>query len=72
MTAPREDEDDGWWDTDWDDESEPDADERCHWCDDGWRECRDPIECTRPHNAWGECQCDSCGGSGRADDMTIW
>lgn len=44
----------------------------CHWCGgDGWGECDDPIQCTSPHNRLGECQCQSCGGSGDAKDMTI-
>lgn len=64
------------------DEYDSDADEyedaqddggRCHWCHgDGWTECDDPIECTNQHNRYGECRCSSCGGSGKAKDMTIW
>jgi hypothetical protein len=54
-----------------DDEDDEDGD--CFWCHgEGWRECDDPIQCTSPHNKYGECQCGSCGGSGRAADMTIW
>lgn len=50
-----------------------DEDRDCYWCGgDGWGECSDPIQCTSPHNAYGECQCSSCGGSGLAKDMTIW
>lgn len=56
-------------DDDFDDGYERD----CHWCGgDGLVECRDPIQCTRPHNKCGECPCSSCGGSGLAKDMTIW
>ena len=52
---------------------DPDYTGRCHWCGgDGWVECDDPIQCTSPHNRWGECPCSSCGGSGKAEDMTIW
>lgn len=52
---------------------DPDAHDGCHWCHgDGWHECDDPIQCTHVHNEWGECQCSSCGGSGRAKDMVIW
>ena len=42
---------------------------------DGYVECPDPIECTRRHVAVGDTlyrACGSCGGSGRAKDMTIW
>lgn len=45
----------------------------CYWCGgDGWEECDDPIQCLDYHNQWGEHRCGSCGGSGRAKDMTIW
>lgn len=54
-------------------DAEYDDDRDCYWCaGDGWQECPDPIECTSPHNKWGECRCGSCGGSGLAKDMTIW
>jgi hypothetical protein len=56
----------------WEGETWPDADARCSRCDDGWRECPDPMECTRAHNAFGECRCSSCGGSGLAKDQTVW
>ena len=61
-----------------DDDPNPEDDDpedggRCHWCaGDGWVECDDPIQCTYPHNKYGECPCSSCGGSGLAKDMTIW
>ncbi len=60
--------DDEMWDED------PDAPSgKCHWCGgEGWEECHDPIQCTSPHNEYGECPCSSCGGSGLAKDMTIW
>lgn len=58
------------------DDDEPydgESQERCHWCGgEGWDGCDDPIQCTRSHNKFGECQCGSCGGSGLAKDMTIW
>lgn len=58
---------------DWDDDGEREGLGRCHWCaGDGWTECSDPIQCTSEHNELGECRCGSCGGSGRAEDMTIW
>lgn len=64
-----EEQDDG---PDWYDEH-PDEPRHCHWCaGDGWVECPDPIQCTYPHNRFGECPCGSCGGSGLAKDMTIW
>lgn len=54
---------------DWDDNCEGD----CHWCaGEGWTECDDPIQCTNEHSPDGLCRCSSCGGSGRAKDMTIW
>lgn len=44
----------------------------CFHCDgEGWVECDDPIQCTREHYN-DLCRCSSCGGSGRAKDMTIW
>ena len=49
-----------------------DCDGSCYWCEDGWVECVDPIQCTKWHNRLGECRCSSCGGSGLAKDMTIW
>ena len=70
------------------------ADDECDFADDaedrdcfhcggeGLVECRDPIQCTRPHkrvrSPYGNgiviqlCPCASCGGSGLAKDMTIW
>lgn len=55
------------------DEYDDESDGDCYWCGGtGWDECHDSLECTSPHNALGECQCSSCGGSGRAKDMTIW
>lgn len=61
--------DDGDFDADYDDET----DGNCYWCGgDGWDECDDPIQCTKPHDRYGNCPCSSCGGSGRARDMTIW
>ena len=60
-------------DLDADDMGDPEDGGRCHWCaGDGWVECDDPIQCTYPHNKYGECPCSSCGGSGLAKDMTIW
>lgn len=57
------------YDEEWDDDSERD----CFHCGgEGWKDCPDPLECTRPHNSLGECPCGSCGGSGLAKDMTIW
>lgn len=56
-------------------------DGNCHWCGgEGWVECGDPLECTRQHLKhttpagvyYQECRCSSCGGSGKAEDMTIW
>lgn len=45
----------------------------CYWCGgEGWVQCEDPLQCTRPHTGYGECPCASCGGSGLAKDMTIW
>lgn len=50
--------------------------ERCFHCaGDGYVECHDPIQCTRPHLGGSYdagCPCGSCGGSGLAKDMTIW
>jgi hypothetical protein len=58
------------WHTDDDDDSD------CYWCaGEGWSECDDPIQCTKPHHVyerWQECPCSSCGGSGLSKDMTIW
>jgi hypothetical protein len=49
------------------------TDHHCQFCcGDGWHECDDPIQCTYQHNAFGECRCSSCGGSGLAKDQTIW
>jgi hypothetical protein len=67
--AQDSDEDNGWLYEDEDDYDERD----CFHCGgDGLVECHDPIQCTRPHNRYGECPCASCGGSGLAKDMTIW
>ena len=60
-------------DDDEDEEGYDDESRRCSHCaGDGWVECRNPLECTRPHNKFGECPCGSCGGSGDAKDMTVW
>lgn len=69
MSEPREE-----YDEHEDDFSDdPEKPDLCYWCaGNGWGECSDPIQCTHPHNAYGECQCSSCGGSGLAKDMTIW
>jgi len=57
----------------YDDNDDGDHDRRCFHCHgDGWVECDDRIQCTHPHNRFGECPCSSCGGSGNARDMTIW
>lgn len=69
MTIPRPEP----FEDDEDDDEFPDEPRRCYWCaGDGWVECDDPIQCTSPHNRFGECPCSSCGGSGKAKDMTIW
>lgn len=50
-----------------------DEDGDCFWCaGEGVSECSDPIECCNRHDKWGNCRCASCGGTGRAKDMTIW
>jgi hypothetical protein len=55
------------------DSEDDDPERECSRCGgDGWQECPDPIQCTRPHNEFGECPCGSCGGSGLAKDMTVW
>lgn len=62
---------DGWWDTDWDEPGDEDAD--CTRCGgEGWTECDDPIQCTREHDAGGWHPCKACGGSGDAKDQTVW
>jgi hypothetical protein len=49
------------------------SDRQCYFCcGEGWTECDDPIQCTKPHNRRGDCRCSSCGGSGFAKDMVIW
>lgn len=56
-----------------DDDDETDPEAPCLHCGgDGWVQCRDPIQCTRPHNEQDECECASCGGTGLRKDMTIW
>jgi hypothetical protein len=52
-------------------------DDDCTWCGgEGYVECDDPIQCTRPHldnDRWnGECECSACHGSGLAKDQTSW
>ena len=61
-------------DSDYDDDEYEEVEGRdCFHCGgDGWVECDAPIECTSPHNEFGECRCSSCNGSGLAKDMTIW
>jgi hypothetical protein len=56
-----------------------DDDRECFHCGgEGYHDCPDPIECTSPHlggqyrDGIENHRCDSCGGSGRAKDMTIW
>jgi hypothetical protein len=45
--------------------------EPCFHCGgDGYVECDDPIQCTSAHRN-GLCPCASCGGTGKAKDMTI-
>lgn len=58
---------------DYDEDFDDDSPRDCYWCaGTGWTDCADSIECTSVHNAYGECLCGSCGGSGDAKDMTIW
>ncbi len=58
---------------DFDDGSDDGESGDCYWCcGEGWVECDDPIECTKFHDELGQCRCSSCGGSGLAQDMTIW
>lgn len=69
MTIPRPEP----FEDDEDDEGCPTDERWCYRCHgEGWQECHDPIQCTRPHNDFGECPCHSCGGSGDAKDMTVW
>jgi hypothetical protein len=56
-----------------DEDREDDVERDCSHCGgDAWVECPDPIQCTYPHNRFGECPCAACGGSGLAKDQTIW
>ena len=61
------------WDHCWCDMPDEYEDDSCtHCAGDGYDECRDPIQCTRPHTTDGLCPCGACGGTGRAKDQTIW
>jgi hypothetical protein len=60
------------FDADGDEDVDDEDDECFHCCGEGYDECPHPMECTRRHTAAGLCPCGSCGGSGRAKDMTIW
>lgn len=56
-----------------DDEYDDETGGRCYWCGgDGWTECDDPIQCTSPHNEFGECQCSPCNGTGSAKHQWLW
>jgi hypothetical protein len=58
-------------DDDWDDDEDEELD--CFHCGgEGYVDCPNPMECTRRHTPDGACPCGSCGGSGLAEDMTIW
>lgn len=63
------------WNDDGYEHDEDELDDCWHCSGDGWVECRDPIQCTLVHieNAYGQDHpCESCQGSGKRKDMTIW